>query len=404
MRGAFLRAGVAKSNERPAAWARKVAEPDRPHATAASPHANHDFGRMPIDASTGAATSGTVFRKCDCREPEGVLRRSLAASAALQPAAPSSAFEMATRGSNQSVPYRADMEAAFGERFHDVTAYVGRPREMAMLGAVAATQDTRIAFRDVHPSRETVAHELVHVVQQRQTGAAASGPARLSEPNEPAEQEATRLAARVAAGQSVSVRQRGSGLARQSEPPRPGAAPRAATAPELPAELLAAVQAMLARSEGGSDDDAALAQLGQLAARRLGPQGVVAVAEQAGVPGATRRVEETEAATARGTIHRQAAEAAAATAGTMWWLTLVDGPLPIGDIVYGALILGAAFAASRAIRSCRCTIRYAPPDIMAQCPPRVFGTGVTMHDCQNVAKFTAPQQCRQYYGHCGWLT
>lgn len=154
-----------------------------------------------------------------------------------------------------------------------------------------------------------------------------------------------------------------------------------------------------------SDDEAhesSLKRLGQLAIRLLGPEGVITLARQADVRGEERRQHEVESRSGR-TIHRQAAEAAAATAGTMWWLTLVDGPLPIGDIVYGALILGAAIAASRALRNCRCSIRYAPPDIMAQCPERVYGRGLTMHDCQNVAKFTAPQQCRRYYGHCGWM-
>lgn len=41
-----------------------------------------------------------------------------------------------------------------------------------------------------------------------------------------------------------------------------------------------------------------------------------------------------------------AGQAAAATAGSMWWLTLVDGPLPFGDIAYGILIAGAAVAAA----------------------------------------------------------
>ncbi len=52
---------------------------------------------------------------------------------------------------------------------------------------------------------------------------------------------------------------------------------------------------------------------------------------------------------------------------------------------------------------CRCTIRYAPPEIFARCPHRVYGVGKTMHECQNSAKFSAPQECRQYYGHCGRL-
>jgi RHS repeat-associated protein len=59
--------------------------------------------------------------------------------------------------------------------------------------------------------------------------------------------------------------------------------------------------------------------------------------------------------------------------------------------------------AKRRSNECRCTIRYAPPDIMAQCPPRVYGTGSTLGECQNNAKFTVAQQCRQYYGHCGWI-
>jgi len=62
------------------------------------------------------------------------------------------------------------------------------------------------------------------------------------------------------------------------------------------------------------------------------------------------------------------------------------------------------YAACRSkIRQCRCSLRDAPPNIMALCPARVYGTGATMHDCQNNAKFTAPQECRRYYGHCGWI-
>jgi hypothetical protein len=157
---------------------------------------------------------------------------------------------------------------------------------------------------------------------------------------------------------------------------------------------------MLKRSEGETEDSS-LSRVGQMAVQLLGPAGVIALARKAGVRGAERREQELESQSG-GTIHRQAGEAAAGVAGTMWWLTLVDGPLPIGDIVYGALIVGAALLASRAVRQCRCTIRYAPPEIMADCPPRVYGTGITIGDCQNVAKFTAPQKCRQYYGHCGF--
>lgn len=314
--------------------------------------------------------------------------------------APGTFFRMATHGHGRQLPYKEEMETAFCERFDDVQAYVGKAQPLAMLGARAAMQGTRLAFQDINPSKETVAHELVHVVQQRRHGDFSSGPAALSEPGEPTEQEAARLATKVAQGQKVQVKLGANGvIARQAQSPeRPI---QKAPALEIPHEILAEIEAMNARSNGEIDENG-LRHLGQLAVQLMGKESVAALAQKAAVPGAERRKKEVEAESG-GTIHRQAGEAAAATAGTMWWLTLVDGPLPIGDIVYGALIIAAAIAASQALRRCRCTIRYAPPDIMAQCPPRVYGTGITMHDCQNVAKFTAPQQCRQYYGHCGWM-
>lgn len=57
------------------------------------------------------------------------------------------------------------------------------------------------------------------------------------------------------------------------------------------------------------------------------------------------------------------------------------------------------------VQKCRCTIRYASQSIMNQCPDRVYGTSTTgdIGACQNDAKNTAPQQCRQYYGHCSFL-
>jgi len=56
-------------------------------------------------------------------------------------------------------------------------------------------------------------------------------------------------------------------------------------------------------------------------------------------------------------------------------------------------------------RACRCTIRYAPADIFARCPDRVFGVGdgIDIGACQASAKNTAPVECRRYYGHCDWI-
>ncbi|HKY34616.1 MAG TPA: RHS repeat-associated core domain-containing protein [Polyangiaceae bacterium] len=62
-----------------------------------------------------------------------------------------------------------------------------------------------------------------------------------------------------------------------------------------------------------------------------------------------------------------------------------DAPRPRGDNV------------------CRCTLRYAPPDLTASCPDRVYGTGPSIGICQEVAKMSAPIECRRYYGHCGYM-
>lgn len=57
-------------------------------------------------------------------------------------------------------------------------------------------------------------------------------------------------------------------------------------------------------------------------------------------------------------------------------------------------------------RKCRCSLRHmSDPDRTKHgCPDRVFGQGPTRKRCQAAAKSTAPQACRKYYGHCGWLS
>jgi hypothetical protein len=51
---------------------------------------------------------------------------------------------------------------------------------------------------------------------------------------------------------------------------------------------------------------------------------------------------------------------------------------------------------------CRCTFRYgwdAPPG----CPDRVYADHPDIGTCQEMAKITAPAECRAYYGHCGFF-
>ena len=132
-----------------------------------------------------------------------VQRSALAADA---PPAPSAAFGAATSGSADEVPYRTEMEQAFGQDFSGVRSYTGQAGAMGQLRAEAAAQGDDVAFADASPSRHLVAHELTHVVQQRQAGGGAvHGSDTTSSPSDPAELEAESVASRVVAGQAVTV-------------------------------------------------------------------------------------------------------------------------------------------------------------------------------------------------------
>lgn len=340
-----------------------------------------------------AESSGTIHRKCsECAqgdeenihrraEPGEEIERRMPSfvgqamrSGGL--ATPDTFFRNATRGSGEQIPFRSDMEAAFGQPFDDVRAHLGKAEEMKMLGAEAATRGSRIAFRDAQPSRETVAHELVHVVQERTQGASAPNPTRLSHPGEPAEREATHLAARVAGGHTVDVKPTArAGVARQAASPSPEEPTPHGEPPRLPEPIVEMADELMEHSSG-KPDEGSLRSLGQLAMRVMAPQQIVGAAQKAGVPGAERRERELEGASG-GTIHRQAAEAAAATAGTMWWLTMVDGPLPVGDLLFGALVIAAAVAASQGIGKGDC---YSD----RSCSGKILGKKVKhCHNCKN---------------------
>jgi hypothetical protein len=137
-----------------------------------------------------------------------ILRRAVQRRAE-RAAEPQAAFAQATSGGGAAVPFRGEMERSFGQDFSGVQAHVGRAPEMASLQAEAATVGDRVAFASASPSRELVAHELTHVVQQRQSGGPAGVAAKgeVSEPGEAAEVEADHVAARAAAGERVAVRE-----------------------------------------------------------------------------------------------------------------------------------------------------------------------------------------------------
>src|SRR5262245_19554422 len=89
------------------------------------------------------------------------IQRRIGDGAATHDAAGAGAsFDAAVSGGGGPVPFRQDMERAFGQDFSGVEAHLGKGAEMASIGALAATRGERIAFASTRPDRETVAHEL----------------------------------------------------------------------------------------------------------------------------------------------------------------------------------------------------------------------------------------------------
>ncbi|MDP2315897.1 MAG: DUF4157 domain-containing protein [Pseudomonadota bacterium] len=114
------------------------------------------------------------------------------------------AFGAAKAGGGAPLPFVDEMEAAFGEDFSDVRAHLGRGAAMGGLGAHAAASGDRVAFAGPSPTKEEVAHELVHVVQARRAGGGRTDGS-ASEKGAGAESEAEAIARRVAAGQPAGA-------------------------------------------------------------------------------------------------------------------------------------------------------------------------------------------------------
>jgi hypothetical protein len=106
-------------------------------------------------------------------------------------------------GAESEIPYRSEMEAAFGRSFADVRAHLGPEAHAsaAALSAHAYTKGNRLVFATATPPKDLVAHELTHVVQQHDGLAPESG---ISQPGDAVELEAERVAAVVASGGSAA--------------------------------------------------------------------------------------------------------------------------------------------------------------------------------------------------------
>jgi len=131
------------------------------------------------------------------------IARSAAGAAAS--ASPGATFAAATSGGGSEIPYRSEMEGAFGEDFGGVSSHVGQRDAMDSLGAHAAASGESVAFGSATPDKHTVAHELTHVVQHRRGSAGMFGSGGLTDPSDASEVEAERVAGAVVAGERVQV-------------------------------------------------------------------------------------------------------------------------------------------------------------------------------------------------------
>ena len=157
--------------------------------------------------------------ECDaCRTKREAIQRSVGpAAAARAPAEPPAIVYDALRSGGQALAAadRGFFESRMGHDFAGVRvhtgALAGRSADAVDAHAYSVGRDIVFAASRYAPGtsagRKLLAHELVHVLQQGQTGGA-EGPSRgleLADPSGAAELEAARLASRVADGPPLAV-------------------------------------------------------------------------------------------------------------------------------------------------------------------------------------------------------
>jgi hypothetical protein len=139
---------------------------------------------------------------------------------------------------------RHDMETSLGHDFGDVQIHTGSDASASAksIQAKAYTSGNHIVFDEgryqpeTPDGRRTLAHELTHVVQQRQgpvDGTEAPGGIKVSHPSDRFEQEAEHVAERVASGPSPEP----APAAPDTAPPVAAAAPAAQRAVDLEAPV-----------------------------------------------------------------------------------------------------------------------------------------------------------------------
>jgi Domain of unknown function (DUF4157) len=162
-------------------------------------------GKVTRSSRLFAGMTGTGGRSADRPPTPGKVSRSSSIGMRGDDGIPAPAVAgIRPPGPGSEIPYRAEMEAAFGRSFGNVVAYTGAEEACDGLEARAYAVGETVVFSSASPDRKTVAHELTHVLQHR--AARASSHARtaaVSRPGDATEREADQIAGQVAAGQLV---------------------------------------------------------------------------------------------------------------------------------------------------------------------------------------------------------
>lgn len=112
------------------------------------------------------------------------------------------------------LPFAAELSETFGQDLSGIRAHTD-PAAVGALGAAAFTVGEDIVFPDEHPSRQTVGHELAHMLQGQGAGARGG----VADHASGAEQEARELSHRAARGETTGpVRAAPSGWIHKADP------------------------------------------------------------------------------------------------------------------------------------------------------------------------------------------
>jgi hypothetical protein len=216
----------------------------KPHAATEDVRASAELPHLLRAAASGRSDvvgrsgMGTLQRTVGNGAVTSMLQREGADDAmgdGKQAAHRSPVHDVVSSGGGQSLDTdtRTDMESRLGADFSDVRVHTDSAAHDSAkdVGARAYTVGNNVVFqRDAydpssHEGRTTIAHELTHVVQQRNgpvDGSEAPGGIRVSDPSDRFEQEASANAERVMA-QPAPVSEAGSAPASGTSPATPSA-------------------------------------------------------------------------------------------------------------------------------------------------------------------------------------